>query len=494
MVLLGDQQSQLMSASNVSRVAILYPFAAVIYNLFFHPLRKFPGPRLAAATKLAKSYYLARGETVDWISKLHDKYGPVVRVAPSELSFIEAQGWKDIYGFQSAGRPTNRKDPVFYAVASFETTNLLNANDADHARTRRIFSHAFSDKALKAQEPLLRKYVDLMVEKLYERAAKGKIDMVEMLNFTTFDIMSDLSFGEPLYMLENSEYVPWVALILGSLKGAAMVQVVSYLPLISGIVGFLFNKLINRMRRVHFKFCVDRVDRRLAAKTDRADIWTYVLRQENEKGLSLGEMHSNADLFMIAGTETTASLLSGLIFHLLTNPESLKELTKEIRSAFSSPEEMNLSSLVRLKYLHACLEEGLRMYTPVPAGVPRLTPPEGAAICGRWIPGNTAVYVTPFTSFRSVINFRNPEEFIPERWISSDYDSDNKAALQPFSVGPRNCIGKNLAYHEMRLILAMLLYHFDLRLSDESKSWNNQKVYALWAKPPLMVMVGPRKR
>jgi cytochrome P450 len=54
----------------------------------------------------------------------------------------------------------------------------------------------------------------------------------------------------------------------------------------------------------------------------------------------------------------------------------------------------------------------------------------------------TTVYVTGYAVFHSPANFRNPEDFIPERWISSEYDSDNKSALQPFSIGPRNCVGK----------------------------------------------------
>lgn len=109
--------------------------------------------------------------------------------------------------------------------------------------------------------------------------------------------------------------------------------------------------------------------------------------------------------------------------------------------------------------------------------------------------------MTPFAAFRSATNFRDADDFIPERWISSEYDSDNKSALQPFSVGPRNCLGKkyvsalvldvcllrSLAYHEMRLILAMVLYSFDLSLCGESKNWNDQKVFTLWEKPPLMV-------
>jgi cytochrome P450 len=120
----------------------------------------------------------------------------------------------------------------------------------------------------------------------------------------------------------------------------------------------------------------------------------------------------------------------------------------------------------------------------------------------------TIVQISRLVAARSPTNFRNPDSFIPERWISSEYDSDNKAATQPFSLGPRNCIGKkyvfflggiclytysadSLAYHEIRLILAMVLYHFDLNLCEESKTWIDHKVFMFWEKPPLMVTLTP---
>jgi hypothetical protein len=137
---------------------------------------------------------MSRGETLRWISRLHREYGSIVRVGPNELSFIDAQSWKDIYGFQPAGKTGNHKDPQFYDFVSLVVKNLVNANDQEHARMRRIFSNAFSDKALKEQEPLLFKYADLMVQKLHEKDLGAKINMVEMFNFTTFDIMGmDLS-------------------------------------------------------------------------------------------------------------------------------------------------------------------------------------------------------------------------------------------------------------------------------------------------------------
>jgi cytochrome P450 len=293
---------------------------------------------------------------------------------------------------------------------------------------------------------------------------------------------------------------------------------------VSSLVNLLLGRFIVRARQAHFKHSADRVDRRLASRTTRPDIWTQVLRQEGERALSLDEMHSNADMFMIAGTETTATLVSGLIYYLLMNPDKIRTLQDEIRGAFEAREDMTIGRLAQLKYLNACIEEGLRVYPPVPIGLPRLTPPGGTAICGEWIPANvsthvaemralfhlifskTTVYVTAFAAFHSPVNFRAPDEFIPERWISSEYDSDNKSALQPFSIGPRNCLGKkyilvhsarcstclqfhSLAYHETRLILAMVLHRFNMSICAESRAWNDQKVYGLWQKPPLMVRI-----
>jgi cytochrome P450 len=75
------------------------------------------------------------------------------------------------------------------------------------------------------------------------------------------------------------------------------------------------------------------------------------------------------------------------------------------------------------------------------------------------------------------------------------YKDDNRASLNPFSFGPRNCLGKNLAYAEMRLILAKVLFNFDLELVDKDGDWmEGQKVFTLWEKPSLMVTLHPVER
>jgi len=112
----------------------------------------------------------------------------------------------------------------------------------------------------------------------------------------------------------------------------------------------------------------------------------------------------------------------------------------------------------------------------------------------------TRVSISQYSTYRSTLNFADPDTFHPERWLPSTsplynpaFAADQKAALQPFSVGSRNCLGKNLAYHEMKLVLAKLLWNFDFELCKESDGWaETQKVFSMWEKKPLMAKL--RKR
>jgi len=252
---------------------------------------------------------------------------------------------------------------------------------------------------------------------------------------------------------------------------------------------------MREQRALHFNQGRGGIVRRMAkGQTERPDIWSLVLGQPEGKGLSLDEMYANSSLFMLAGTETTATLLSGVTYHLLQNPTILDKLVAEIRTTFNTPNDISIISLQQLKYLNACLQEGLRMYPPVPVGMKRQTVPEGADILGEHIPGNTRVAVTHYAAYRSTYNFHLPNSFVPERWLGDErFASDKRNVLEPFSYGPRNCLGKNLANHEMRLILTHVLYNFDLNLCDESDKWADQNVFLLWQKHQLLCTLTPAR-
>jgi cytochrome P450 len=254
--------------------------------------------------------------------------------------------------------------------------------------------------------------------------------------------MGDLTFGEPLGLLEKSDYTPWVALIFMALKFGTYLRALKAFTIFRAFIEFLGPRTLGAKRNAHFAYSTDQVNKRLEVKTSRPDIWGLVLRQaELGRGLSLKEMHSNAALFMGAGTETTATELSGLLYLLLQNPEKMAKLTRALRSAFQYDGDITMDRLSQIPYIYACIEEGLRVYPPVPIGLPRRVPASGSNICDTLIPGGSRVCITQYSAYHSPLNFARPDAFEPERWMQptpQEFINDHRAACQPFSTGPRN--------------------------------------------------------
>lgn len=169
-----------------------------------------------------------------------------------------------------------------------------------------MFSPAFSTRALKRQEPIFQKNIDALIEKLGEAASAGRsVNMVEMYQFTTFDIMGHLTFGEPLGLLQNSKYSKWVESVFDSIKVIPIAQIIQHYPILDSIFQAVEPESIKNMKYHHFKHCADRVDRRLQKVNAEADIWSMVLEADTDKQLTLEEMHCHGDVFMLAGSETT---------------------------------------------------------------------------------------------------------------------------------------------------------------------------------------------
>jgi cytochrome P450 len=210
--------------------------------------------------------------------------------------------------------------------------------------------------------------------------------------------------------------------------------------------------------------------------------------------MTIQELLSTMTVFVITGAETTATLLSGVTYFLLTHPPTLSKLQAEIRNAFKSEDEITIVSVNRLEYMFTVLNEALRLYPPSPGSFKRVTPPSGCYIAGRFVTGNTSVAVIQWSANHSAANFVRVNEFIPERWMEEEeFKNDKRKVAQPFSVGPRNCIGQNLAFAEMRLILARLVWNFDMEHTEESRGWmmKDQKIWFTFEKRPMMVHLKP---
>ena len=360
-------------------------------NLYRHPLSRFPGPRLWAISRIPYGWVLIKRALTQRTHELHERYGPIVRLAPNELSFIHVQAWYDIYDHHQ-GRLNFPKNPLWMAPGDDGIHSILSANDADHARYRRLLSHAFSEKALRQQEELIQSYIALLIQRLRTRALSAEsavIDMVQWLNFTTFDLIGDLSLGESFHCLDESRYHPWLSILFTQFRTGSLFIALRFFGL-AGYAKRLLPRSLLKKRKDHINMANERIRRRRAqgASVDgqRNDFMTFILRHNDEKGMSDPEIEATLRILVLAGSETTATALSGIIGNLLANPKAMKELTVEIRSSFRHTSEIWSERVSKLSYLGAVIEEGLRLCTPVALGMPRVVPAGGTEVAGHLLP------------------------------------------------------------------------------------------------------------
>ena len=270
--------------------------------------------------------------------------------------------------------------------------SLLTADDENHTRMRRILAFAFSEKALREQEPILRDYVDLLIRKLREESQGGKlVDIVNWYNYTTFDIIGDLCFGESFHNLDNKGEHPWISGVLKAVKIGMLHAQIRVIPPLGYIVKRAMPMFLKGARSRIFGFTQERVNKRLKQETERPDFMTYVLKSDGtEKGLSRPEIDSNFLMLTNAGSETTATTLSACTYYLLRNPHVLRRLKEEIRGSFESEKDITVAAVNKLPYLIAVLTETLRIHAPAPIAFPRFVNPGGATINGRWVPGGVS--------------------------------------------------------------------------------------------------------
>ncbi|KAK5627845.1 hypothetical protein RRF57_003560 [Xylaria bambusicola] len=474
---------------------VVYLVCQAVYNRFFHPLSKYPGPFLHHISYLPRAHKLMQGRLAFYVADLHKDYGPVVRLSPNELAFSSPQAWRDIYGHKKVGEPEFPKSDLFYKVFTFLPLAIVNADRDEHALLRRQLSHGFSDRSMKEQEPIIGGYVDLLVKRIrenLEKAPNQSVNMLQWLNWTAFDIIGDLGFGAAggFGCLEGSSYHPWVKIITDNMRQSAFMQALSSVGLRGSIQWIA--KRASAAGQKHRAIIREKVEQRLTLGAPRPDFLEGLIRKKEELGLDLGRLQMNASLIIIAGSDTTSTLLCGTLFFITTNPEVLKKLVHEVRTTFKSDDEITLMKRQSIDLHACCAKRGSSRISSGDNRTSQSSTPRGW--CGRWQPSAGGLFQWAINHDKRF--WTDPFKFAPERFLGDErYKNDQLDAMQPFGVGPRNCIGQNLAYAEMRLVLAKLVYNFDMRIADEARGWlDGQMAYTSWVKRDLPIYMTPAVR
>lgn len=448
------------------------------------------------------------------VPELHRQYGPVVRVGPNHLAVDGSVGWSQVFGPRT-GKSEFTKYPNFlFPTANF---TIVGADTEDYRRQRRQLAHAFSEASLVELENATTKYIDLLMDRLTSHAdSRQPVNWVNLVNFATFDLIGDLTFGEPFDCLQNNDYHPWVLTMYQGWRGNAMLRLLAYYPVLKLVLPLVVGSDDMRVAKEHELMSKAKAQARMALGEQpkaRKDFTTYMLKKTRDgvRGMSIAEVIANTPALIVAGSETTASTLAGLSFYLGYNLQAYERLTAEICDAFSSEIDITMKSTSRLPYPRACLEERMRMYPAAAETPPRVSP--GAVVGGLYMPKGvsdspstdaverraqrrqTVISVYQWATYRSPNNFTDPDSFRPERWLPSThsqydarYKDDNKGAFKLFSYRVRDCIGKNLAYSEMQVIVSRVLHRFDFKLEPGQSKWHDEQlIYLAWQKDPLYI-------
>ncbi|KAJ5575191.1 benzoate 4-monooxygenase cytochrome P450 [Penicillium hetheringtonii] len=454
---------------------VAYLIARTIYRLFFHPLSGFPGPKFAAISFLPEFYYdvIRRGMYIWEVERMHEEYGPIVRINPRELHVKDPFYFDEIY----AGRGRVRdKDPA-WTVALLTPNAMASTNGHDQHRVRRnILNNFFSKRSVTNLEDVIQEKVNMLKGRLLEAFDEAKIlNLPPVFAALTADVITHYCHGASrgyliapdfknnhMEALDNlftlfhiSRFVPPLARILERLP----------LETMSNTIGEL----------VEIRLQTRRQAAKALSTTEKKTFGTETLFQAltaesvPAKEKTVPRLEDETSVLFGAGTETTARTLSIVGFYLAKNKDLMRQLRDELKQVMIYPDSQpTWSQLEKLPLLSGIIQEALRLSYGLSSRMTRIAPTEDLVYNKYIIPkGSVRLYTLSITIHRF---FPNPKKFDPERWIRASRDQVNlKKHMHSFSRGSRQCLGMNLAYAEMYLTLAMFARNFDVDLADTTE-------------------------
>ncbi|KAL4967128.1 cytochrome P450 [Aspergillus stella-maris] len=453
-------------------VAVL---AYAVYQNFFHPLAKYPGPFLSRFTELRSAICAYRGDGHLDIERCHQKYGPIVRYGPNIILFNTSNALRDIYL-----RDKNTYKDGHNDILQIGAKTLLTMSDRkDHARRSRIVYPALTSSAIRAFEPRLQDHIHIFNRSLYNEDSVdtegwgAPILLSDWANYLTFDVIMDLVLGQSCNLLEDGQHRHILRDIEGMFKHSGFLMYAPYLAL-SPLDKWLYGSEIEGSRR-YWRFVKKMIsDAREAGSQGDSTMLARLLDAMDKGAITEPQIKSELALTFIAGSDTTSTTICAVLWYLAQNSSAYNTLAHIVRSTFPSFEDIRAGpTLAECHYIHACIKEALRISPAVSGCLYRAVGPEDSMIDGHHIPVGVTVGTGIYSIHHSETYYAEPNVFAPERWldesgamINPSTNSSEQEPYTPFSLGSRSCSGQHLASLEAALALVTTIWKYDFVLAD----------------------------
>ncbi|RYP08040.1 hypothetical protein DL765_008934 [Monosporascus sp. GIB2] len=437
---------------HIAGVAFISALLVILYRGLRNPVAKVPGPWYAAWTEAAFKYHSIRGQAPVWVQSLHDRYGPIVRIAPDKVFVADPACVRQIHSVKGE-YPKSSWYASPFSENVFSTTSV-----AVHRRYRKLLSGPMSETSLKAMLPQIDSKVRLAVQRMGEEMyTRGAADVSKWWIFMATDVIGELSFGESFRMLEYGEYIRdlestgrYIAL---SAVFPILNVILPFVPVPQSRSAFTARRRLRPYAIQSLQRHQDLVEKDTAYA--KPTLFSKMYKAGEDESLTMEEIISNAQGYIAAGSDTTAATLTYLVWSVCRDTNVKRQLAEELNTL---SDDFTDGDLKGLPYLNQVIEEALRLWSAAPSGLPRVVPEGGATFGKHWLPSGTVVLTQAYSLHRNAHAFPQPEMFDPSRWEKPT--AAMKDCFMPFGGGSRVCMGLHLAYIELRLATARFFREF----------------------------------
>ncbi|KAJ3543789.1 hypothetical protein NM208_g3390 [Fusarium decemcellulare] len=467
-------------------------------------LDQYPGPFIASVTDYWRLFDAWKRNTHITYRRLHEQYGDVVRVAPNVLSFGDPKAVPDIYGLNKGYTKSGYYDVFATLNKGNVVYNLFSTRSEEfHARLRRSVNHAFALSTLLHYEPLVDSCTSFFLRQTQERFAETgqPVTLSKWVQYFAFDVIGEITWSKRLGFIEENRDVSNIISTVDLFQDYG--TVIGQNPWLDQL--FVKNpvKLFLESRGLWpsspnaaiIKFALDRQREHGSVRTNDMDekartrgvnfLERFLQSQEkNPEFLTDNRITAMCASLIIAGSDSTSISISAVFYYLLQNPRVYRRLMEEIDSAHATGalassegttgagDVVSFTSAKKLPYLDAVITESFRMHPAVGLLLERVTPPQGAMICGRFVPGNTVVGCNAWVLHQHKRVFgEDAHVYRPERWLECEGAdpvglSKMRQCMFQFGAGSRTCIGKNISIMETYKMIPSFLRRFEIELAD----------------------------
>nr|POE63170.1 cytodhrome p450 monooxygenase [Quercus suber] len=463
----------------VSGTFVAFILSLIVYRTYLDPLHHIPGPLICRLTSLWTYYHSYVGDECRLINKFHEKYGPFVRIAPSEVSISDGGALSPVYSEKGGFR----KAPCYANFDNEGHATIFSALDpAQRAPRSKAVVSIFSTGNIRAGNDSIEASVNAFIARMKEEASVSRstrrpVNVLNLCRGLALDSVTSYLFGKT-YGAGTEEG--------GKLSVSAFVDYFVAFGRFFYLPPWLFPKV---------EMVVSYVWPFKDIEESGATVHAFVAEcvrdaEENDStfqgrllkaGISAHETEVQCKDLIFAGTDSTGMNLATICWHLARNPD----IYQTLRTTLSTPASINLA---QDSYLHAVVREALRLSMANPTRFPRVVPPTGWTFTSPAtqqtynLPPGTLVGLQPYTLHHNPAVFPDPFAFRPSRWLDGAATSDMHRDMIPFGLGARMCIARNLAMEELLLATRSLATEDVLRGAEaigdriEIIEWFNSKV------------------